>query len=274
MNAMASTGHIMGNAACRRAVSMRFSMLLRRQLVKPRLWLRQILRRLGYDLHSLPVDSLTLRDLEFDLCNLVRSRNPVVFDVGANTGQSIDLFRRTLATPRIYSFEPNPALAAILKHMYADCGVMVEAMALGSSEGTTKFNVSENHELSSILDVDKNDENPFSDVPLSETISVPVTTIDSYVEKHGITHIELLKIDTQGFDLEVLRGASGILDRRGVDTLLVEVNFASYYKRQASFGEVERFLTANGYRLLTLYEVTRMNSCLKWATACFRHPIP
>ena len=136
--------------------------MLRRLSEKPRLWLRRMLRRLGYDLHSLPVVSLTLRDLEFDLCCLVKGPNPVVLDVGANTGQSIDLFRRTLANPNIISFEPNPALAADLKRKYADSGIVVEATALGSSEGTSRFNVSERHDLSSILELHRNKQNRFS----------------------------------------------------------------------------------------------------------------
>jgi hypothetical protein len=85
-----------------------------------------------------------------------------------------------------------------------------------------------------------------------------------------LTHIDLLKIDTQGFDLEVLRGAAEMLCRRAIDTLLVEVNFISLYKGQGSFGEVERFLAEKGYGLLTLYEVNRPNFCMRWATACFR----
>jgi FkbM family methyltransferase len=237
--------------------------------MQPRLWLRRLIRRLGYDLHSLPVDSLTLRDLEFDLCYLVKGPNPVVIDVGANTGQSIDLCRRTLSNPRIVSFEPNPTLAASIKQRYADCGVVVERMAVGRTEGFSTFNVWENHELSSILEMDKNDENPFSNTPISEIIRVPLTSIDSYLEKHSITHVDLLKSDTQGFDLEVLRGAAGILGRGGVGTILIEVNFTSFYKNQTSFGEIERLLAANSYRLLTLYEVNRMNACIRYATACF-----
>lgn len=241
-------------------------------LVSPRRRARRLLRRLGYDLHSLPIDSLTLRDLEFDLGYLIKISRPLVIDVGANTGQTIDLIRRTLNKPSIISFEPNPALAAGLKRRYAD-SIVVEAMAVGSSEGITTFNVSENHELSSILDVDKNDTNPFSDTPIREIISVPITTLDSYAKNHSLLHIDLLKIDTQGFDLEVLRGAAEMLRRRIVDTLLVEVNFTSYYKNQAGFGEIERFLAANGYGLLTFYETNRWNSCLRWATACFRRKI-
>jgi len=102
-------------------------------LISPRLFIRTLVRRLGYDLHSLPVECLTLRDLEFDLPCLVGARDPRVLDVGANVGQSIDLFRRTLKNPRIVSFEPNPTLATGLRQKYAACDVRVEAMALGSA---------------------------------------------------------------------------------------------------------------------------------------------
>jgi hypothetical protein len=116
----------------------------------------------------------------------------------------------------------------------------------------------------------RNYENPFSDTAVREIINVHVTTVDSYATTHSLAHIHLMKIDTQGFDLEVLRGAVEMLHRRAVDALLVEVNFISLYKGQGSFGDVERFLAANGYGLLTLYEINRLNSCIRWATACFR----
>jgi FkbM family methyltransferase len=235
-----------------------------------RLWLRRSLRRLGYDLHSLPVGPLTLRDLEFDLPVLVNAAKPTVIDVGANVGQSIDLFRRTLNVPRIFSFEPNPDLARRLHEKYAAKGVTIEAMAAGSHVGQSKFVVLENHELSSVLELDRGSDNPFSDTPVMQVISVPITTLDAYVRGNGIAHVDLLKIDTQGFDLQVLCGAGNILRNCMVDTILVEVNFLSLYKEQGSFGEVERLLAKSGYGLLTLYEINRRNSVLRWATACFR----
>src|SRR5450631_1823442 len=145
-----------------------------------RLWLRRLIRHFGYDLHSLPIDRLTLRDLEFDLPVLIGNPNPVVIDIGANKGQTIDLLRRTLVNPRIFSFEPNPTLAVGLKQKYSTCGVEVEAMAVGSSEGVIAFNVLENDELSSVLELQQNGENPFSDTRIRQVISVPVTTVDSY----------------------------------------------------------------------------------------------
>jgi hypothetical protein len=112
-----------------------------------------MLRRLGYDLHSLPIDYLTLRDLEFDLCYLVKNENPLILDVGAHTGESIDLFLRTLIGPKIISFEPNPVLVADLKGKYADSGIVVEGTALGSCKETRRFNVLEGHDRSSLLEL-------------------------------------------------------------------------------------------------------------------------
>ena len=101
-------------------------------------------------------------------------------------------------------------------------------------------------------------------------VPVPVTTLDSYVEGHGIRRLDLLKIDVQGYDLEVLRGASQLLTQHRVETILIEVNFIQMYVGQGSFGEIERYLRDAEYGLLCLYETIRFGECVSWATACFR----
>ena len=237
--------------------------------MKPRLYLRKLICRLGYDIHRVPVDSLTLRDLEFDLPVLVDNRRPVVLDVGANKGQTIDLIHRAFARPSIFSFEPNPELFSALVAKYEARGVVVECFALGNREGSIGFHIAENSELSSVLALHRTDESPFSKTNERRVI-VPITTLDTWVKNRGLRHVDLLKVDAQGFDLEVLRGASTLLGHRGVKTLLVEVNFISLYEDQCSFGEVERFLKVKGYGLVALYELARKNLQIGWATACFQ----
>ena len=236
---------------------------------KPRLYLRKLLCRLGYDIHRVPVDSLTLRDLEFDLPILVNNGCPVVLDVGANKGQTIDLVHRAFPRPIIFSFEPNPDLFSQLVAKYEAHGVVVECFALANCEGNISFYIAENSELSSVLALHRTDENPFSKTS-ARRVMVPATTLDTWVKKRGLTHIDLLKVDAQGFDLEVLRGASTILSHGIVKTLLVEVNFISLYEEQCSFGELEQFLKGKGYGLVTLYEVARKSLQIGWATACFQ----
>jgi FkbM family methyltransferase len=239
--------------------------------VNARLFVRRILRRWGYDFHALPANRLGLRDLQFDLPELVRSSSPVIFDVGANKGQTIELMRGCFPASQIVAFEPNPELHRELTSRFASDEVLIEDLAMGSACGIVDFNVLENDELSSVLELDRDPQNPFALTPIQRVVTVSMTTLDTYCSKRGgQPTIDILKIDTQGFDLEVLRGADGLISRCGVDVLLVEVNLAPLYRGQGTFGEIERFLANRGYGLLGLYEVARERGCIRWATACFR----
>jgi FkbM family methyltransferase len=239
------------------------------ETLNPRTVLKKWLRNLGYDFHALPLPGLTLRDLEFDLSNIISDGQSIVFDVGANKGQTIELVRRALPRATIVAFEPNPQLARLLKEKYSDVNVMVEACAVGAVEGDALLHAMENNELSSLLDLSRSQENPFSETQKDRDVAVAVVTVDSYVSRLGIDRMDLLKIDTQGFDLEVLRGAVASLDRKIIGAILVEVNFIEMYMQQCSFGDIERFLAARGYGLVNLYEVVRSKTCIQWATALF-----
>ena len=97
-----------------------------------------------------------------------------------------------------------------------------------------------------------------------------VTRLNSWLKKRQLEKIDILKIDTQGFDLEVLRGASAAFDARIIEMVLIEVNLLSFYNGQGTFGDIAQFMKDNEYGLLTLYEIARVHSCIGWATACFR----
>lgn len=232
---------------------------------------RCALRTLGFDAHRLPLPKLTVRDLEFDLGVLLAGEATTVFDVGANKGQSIELFIAARPDVKIVAFEPNPVLAASLATRFAQHGVVVEASAVGEADGSIQFNVAERDELSSVLSLDRQSEGPFSRDRITRTIQVPLISLDTYIaERPAITRVELLKVDTQGYDLAVLRGCFRSLRGRVFKYILVEVNFISIYAGQCSFGEVERFLRSVGYGLVGFYEVVRNGGrCVDWATAIF-----
>jgi FkbM family methyltransferase len=224
---------------------------------------------MGYDVHRLPVPDLTLHDLEFDLPFLVTQRPATIIDVGANKGQTIELMKRALPNPAIISFEPNPKLAQLLEKTYASSGVQVEKSAVGSANGTVEFVITDNDELNSVLQLSRVVENPFAHIKTNARIRVPVTTLDQYCQQRSLEHIDLLKSDTQGYDLEVLKGSASLLAAKRVGVILVEVNFIKLYKNQCEFGQVERWLAALDYRLLGLYEIARTGRRVNWATACF-----
>jgi hypothetical protein len=98
---------------------------------------------------------------------------------------------------------------------------------------------------------------------------VSVDTVDNFSEKHSIARINLLKIDTQGYDLEVLHGAKQALAAGTVDNVLVELNFAQIYKFQPSPAEIISYLEDYRFALVDFYEKYRSGNSLAWCTALF-----
>jgi hypothetical protein len=79
-----------------------------------------------------------------------------------------------------------------------------------------------------------------------------------------------LKSDTQGYDLNVLQGATRRL-QRGVGLVYLEVNFANLYEGQGSFGKQYDVLTSLGFRLFSFYQIFRMGGLAGWTDALFVH---
>jgi hypothetical protein len=101
---------------------------------------------------------------------------------------------------------------------------------------------------------------------------VLVTTLDQYCQEKGIHFINLLKIDTQGYDLEVLKGAKGLLQSNRIQLIFMEVNFANIYKGQAAFEDVLRYLADANIRLVSLYRFYHKNNVAAWSDALFVNP--
>lgn len=83
---------------------------------------------------------------------------------------------------------------------------------------------------------------------------VPIETLDSFCERNGISHIDFLKIDTEGFDLNIMLGAGGMLARHCVDLVQAEVLMNADNKYHVPFSDVRQHLESFGYRLFGIYE--------------------
>jgi hypothetical protein len=95
--------------------------------------------------------------------------------------------------------------------------------------------------------------------------------LDSFCESHHVSAVAMLKIDTQGHDLVVLRGAEGLLASGKVEVILCEINFSPLYQDQPSMGDLYSFLNSMGFGLVGLYDTARDESgCLKWCDGLFR----
>jgi hypothetical protein len=100
---------------------------------------------------------------------------------------------------------------------------------------------------------------------------VDVETVDHFCEEHQIRRIDILKSDTEGYDLEVLNGARGMLQSGSVRLVYFEVNFADKFVGQGSFGQQYDLLETCGFRFVSFYEMFRQNKVAAWADAVFVH---
>jgi FkbM family methyltransferase len=134
-------------------------------------------------------------------------RGDLVFDVGAHVGDRIASFRRLGA--RVVAVEPQPAFATTLKLMYGwRSGIAIEAVAVGRVAGTTEMMVNPDNPTVSTASREfigaARDAPGWQEQSWTKTISVPVTTLDALIARHGMP--AFIKIDVEGFEAEALAG--------------------------------------------------------------------
>lgn len=209
-----------------------------------------------------------------DLAVVLPGNAPLCFDIGANKGQTIELLRSIYKQPVIHAFEPASTTFAALKNQAPGTSVYLHQLAFGEQVGVAEFRNYQQSELSSFLPMNPDKaENLFAEEAVVSIESVRVDTLDNFCTTHHIDHIDLLKIDTQGFELPVLRGGANLLGQGKVKAVLLELNFAALYEGQSDPLEILQLMRTHNLRLVDYYEKERATGKeLSWTTALFmRH---
>ena len=76
-----------------------------------------------------------------------------------------------------------------------------------------------------------------------------IKTIDNYCEENQINKINLLKIDTQGYEENIIIGATKMIKKNSIDVIILELIFSSIYEKNSNIYDVEKILIPNGYKL-------------------------
>ncbi|SFR99036.1 FkbM family methyltransferase [Sphingomonas jatrophae] len=176
-------------------------------------------------------------DVLVDLSRLVKPA--MIFDVGANIGQSSQKFARRFPSAAIHCFEPSAASAQRIRERKLR-GVEVHALALGSEAGTATLTLGADPATFRIAD--GGDE------------AVAVDTIDAFCATRSIQRIDFVKIDTEGHDLEVLKGAAGMLAAHRIAAVQVEAGMNPENKLHVPFEALKAYLEGHGYRLFGFYD--------------------
>ena len=226
---------------------------------------------MGLSLHRIPRGIVAGFDLGRDLAIVMGDRTaPVCIDVGANVGDFAELLRSSLRTPVVHAFEPAPEPFASLQARFGTLAdVKLVNAGLGSEAGQINFNIFDNQTLNSFLPMLASGQGTLGGPKLVRSIPVPVYRLDDYAVSAGLTRIDLLKIDTQGYEMQILKGADGLLAAGRVRTVLLELNFVPLYDRQVWAHEVMGLLHERGFCLVDFYEKCRLNPLLGWCTALF-----
>jgi FkbM family methyltransferase len=177
-----------------------------------------------------------------------------VIDVGANEGQFAEFLRNDVGYDgKIVSFEPVSQTYNKLQLKAARDGRWdAVRAALGDEPGSATINIAASNVFSSFLSVSSDDLYHSLSRPVAQE-QVPVDRLDSFSERFGGFKHLLLKTDTQGFDLAVLRGAQGLLDR--IEAIQVELSFVPIYDGMPVWRDVLQELEIRGYVLSNMFPI-------------------
>lgn len=180
-----------------------------------------------------------------EIFSRIRRRLPewtprVIFDVGANVGQSTALYATLFPQAKIFAFEPVPASFIRLLRSTQDLPqVRAQNYALGADTRLAVMK-SSRHSVDYAI-------RPASDVADEADIEVEMRRGLDVMADLSVDRIDFLKVDTEGHDLEVLAGFGPALAR--VDFLQVEAGMNAYNKTHCSFQQVVDFLTLHDFLL-------------------------
>ena len=193
----------------------------------------------------------------------------VVIDVGARDG----IIRLPSLRPyiRAFGFEPDPEECARLNTRpdltaaFAECNFF--PVALAGKEGRVRLNIGRNPNTSSTLEPNLQLLDPLvfageafpieagrplaPDFEVVDTFECDAITLDRFVDDQKLSDVDLLKLDTQGSELEIIEGGARVIENT-VLCVSVEVEFVEVYRGQPLFRDIDRRMSGLGYTLLAL----------------------
>ena len=203
---------------------------------------------------------------------LVNKNSPVIFDVGANNGSSLIEFMAWWPDSEVHCFEPQeecwPELEGVAN---SNNKVFINKFALGSEDGRneTFYTHDLNTGISGFnkININSKDSIDISNISSDsakiasheKTINHPrkvlINRSDVYIKEAGIKKIDLLKLDTQGYELEILNGFGDSL--KSVRVIISELMLYDFYDKSISFYEFEKIISPFGFKLYDINHIAK-----------------
>jgi len=193
--------------------------------------------------------------------------NGVILDVGAHIGDATELYRKYFFGSKIFCFEPFPKSCDYLKKRFTnDSKINIIERALGSKDETKSLYVSNFSNLNSLQRPNERAWG-FAD---KKSVDVKTTTLDYFCYNNDIKHIDILKLDVQGSELDVLMGSRTILEKGLISLVYIEWQVVPLYENHHKYYKIAEFLAGFEYEFFNLYNINEARSGqIRWGDAIY-----
>ncbi len=202
------------------------------------------------------------------IINFLKEKNliyfPTVFDVGAHKGESIIFFLSNFKIDKIISFEASPINFSFLKKKeiqlktkFINSKIVLENIAVGSEKKYVTLNQFKESSSSTISEIDKNSSyfkkkfkflNFFKNEEIFRTIKIETENLKNYMDNNNINVIDFLKIDTEGYENEILLGLDQNL--KCVKLIMFEHHYDNMIKKNYTFRDINKLLVKNNFKVI------------------------
>lgn len=215
-------------------------------------FINRIYNRKGFELRRMPPNAFVEQQ------RLLGAVQPeVIFDVGGHFGETVREYKALFPDATIYSFEPFGESFAALERTAAEFqNVRAVNLALSDRAGEAEFSANVNSATNSLLPVADDAYRAWNRlVEAKERTRVRTETLDKFCETHRVEAIDLLKLDVQGGEPLVLRGAENMLRRGAVRIVYTEIITAACYAGQVELHDFLDMMYGYGFALHNFYNL-------------------
>ncbi len=209
------------------------------------------------------------------------SKNPTIIDVGANKGQTIVFFKKIFPRLKIFAFEPSETYKFLEKKYHDDKNIKLSNVAIDKKKGKKKFyyHKFKSYNTSGLSGFYKINKDSKDHIRLKSSernkilkeinfsYSVNCMSLDDIFKKK--INIDLLKIDTQGNELNVLKGSKKLL--KNIKFIKLELMLYDYYEKSYSISDIDLFLKKYNFKIFNILEVQQnpVNFKTDWIDVLF-----